>query len=90
MVLQGWIRRIPPNSQLENELKSAQFQEYLVYQNHSIWYDAIAILAELHFANPDNNGLTQAWNDTLKSLELDWVISEPLVDSESKLVELSK
>ena len=88
LVVQGWIRRIPLNSQIENELNSAISQEYLVYQNHSIWYDAIANLAELRFANPENSELTQAWTDTLESLELDWVISEPLVDSESELVEL--
>ena len=82
LVLQGWIRRIALNSQIENELSSAEAQEYLVYQNHGIWYDAIANLAQLHFTNPENNKLTQAWNDTLKSLELDWVISEPLVDAE--------
>ena len=87
LVLQGWIRRIPLNSQIENQLQSAKSQEYLVYQNHSIWYDAISNLAELHFANPENSELTQAWTDTLESLELDWVISEPLVDSESELVE---
>ena len=87
LILQGWIRRIASNSQLEHELKSAKFQEYLVYQNQGIWYDAISNLAELHFANPENSELTQAWTDTLESLELDWVISEPLVDSESELVE---
>ena len=84
MILQGWIRRIASNSQLENELRLAQSQEYVVYQNRGIWYDAIANLAELHFTNPENNKLAQAWNDTLKLLELDWVISEPLVDAALK------
>ncbi len=87
LVLQGWIRRIPLNSQIENELKSAESQEYLVYQNHDIWYDALSNLAQLYFTNPKNSELIQVWQDTLELLELDWVISEPLVDSESELVE---
>lgn len=85
LVLQGWIRRIALNSEITNQLKSSKSQEYLVYQNHGIWYDAIALLAQLHFTNPENNKLTQAWNNTLKSLELDWVISEPLVDAELQI-----
>ncbi len=88
LVLKGWIRRIATNAQLEKELNLAQDREYLVYQNHSIWYDAIAHLAELHFTNLNNSQLTQAWHDTLKSIKLDWVIAEPLVDSESELVKL--
>ncbi len=86
LVLQGWIRRIPLNNQINNELKLAESQAYLVYQNHSIWYDAIASLAELHFANSEDSQLTNDWNNTLKSLGLDWIIAEPLVNSELELV----
>ena len=82
LVLQAWIRRVPANRTLANQLGSDKSQEYLVYKHHNIWYDAIASLAQLHFANPDDSELTQAWQDTLKLLELDWVISEPLVNSE--------
>ena len=88
LVLKGWIRRVSLNSEVENQLKLAKSQEYLVYQNYSIWYDAIAHLARLHFTNPEDDRLTQAWNDILKSIKLDWVIYEPLVDSESELVKL--
>ena len=81
LVLQGWIKRISPNSEITNQLKSAKSPEYLVYRQHDIWYDAIASLANLHFSNPEDIELKQAWNDTLKSLKLDWVVSEPLVDA---------
>lgn len=82
LVLQGWIRRIPLNAEIAERLESANSKEYMVYQQHNIWYDAIAFLAKLHFANPEDIELNQAWSDTLKSLELDWVVSEPLVDAE--------
>ncbi|MDJ0591155.1 MAG: DUF928 domain-containing protein [Pleurocapsa sp. MO_226.B13] len=81
LVLQGWIRRITLDTQVANELQSRQSPEYLVYQNQGIWYDAIASLAELHFAYPEDSETTKAWADTLESLKLKWVMAEPLVNS---------
>ena len=80
LVLQGWIRRIPLNSGIADRLESNSSPEYLVYQREGIWYDAIAILAKSHFNNPNNTQLTQAWNETLESLKVEWLIGEPLVD----------
>ena len=82
LVLNGWLRRIPLNSEMALDLESAKSKTYLVYQNHSIWYDAIANLAELYFNNPKNQEITEAWTDTLQLLQLDWIISEPLVDAQ--------
>ncbi|MEM9509349.1 MAG: DUF928 domain-containing protein, partial [Cyanobacteria bacterium P01_E01_bin.35] len=75
-----WIRRIPLDSEIANQLQSAKSPAYLVYQRQGIWYDAISNLAESYFADPENSTLAQAWTDTLKSFELDWIIGEPLVD----------
>ncbi|WP_019507727.1 DUF928 domain-containing protein [Pleurocapsa sp. PCC 7319] len=85
LFLQGWIRRIPITSEIKNQLQSAQSSEYLVYRDQGIWYDAIANLAELHFATPANEQLTKDWNDILRSIKLDWIIAEPLVDSKKYL-----
>ncbi len=82
LVLNGWIRRIPVNSDIALDLESAKYKKYLTYKNHSIWYDAIANLAELHFSNPEDKEITEAWTDTLQLLKLDWIISEPLVDAQ--------
>ncbi|MEM7761459.1 MAG: DUF928 domain-containing protein, partial [Cyanobacteria bacterium P01_A01_bin.40] len=80
LVLQGWIRRIPLDAEIANQLQSAKSPAYLVYQRQGIWYDAISNLAESYFADPENSTLAQAWTDTLKSFEIDWIIGEPLVD----------
>ncbi|MGD1920422.1 MAG: DUF928 domain-containing protein [Pleurocapsa sp.] len=80
LVLQGWIRRIPLNSEIANRLKSVNSSEYLDYQREEIWYEAIALLAQSHFSTPNNTQLTQAWNDVLESLKIEWLIGEPLVD----------
>ena len=80
LVLQGWIRRIPLNAEIANRLESDESPEYLVYQQEGIWYDAIALLAESHFSNPNNTQLTQGWNDVLESLQIEWLIGEPLIN----------
>ncbi len=82
LVLNGWIRRISVNSDIALDLESAKSKTYLTYKNHSIWYDAIANLAELYFTNPEDKEITEAWTNTLKLLKLDWIISEPLVDAQ--------
>lgn len=80
LVLQGWIRRISLNSEIADQSESNGSPEYLFYQREEIWYDAIALLAESHFSKPNDTQLTQAWNEVLESLKIEWLIGEPLVD----------
>lgn len=87
LVLNGWIKRVATNSEMANELNSTKLK-YEVYREGDIWYDAIASLSELYFANPEDKQITNVWNNTLKSLKLDWIIDEPLVDSEISTVQL--
>lgn len=82
LVVQGWIRRVPITSLLENQLELVPSQKYLAYQEEDIWYDAIANLAELHFANPDNQKLSLAWTKLMESFKLPWVSEELLVNFE--------
>lgn len=82
LVVDGWIRRIPLTPQLENQLEAVKPLQYSIYRDNFIWYDAIANLAELHFAEPENRELSDAWANLLQSLDLDWVIPKPFADSE--------
>ena len=82
LVVQGWIRRVSMSSQLETQLDAVPSQKYLAYQENGIWYDAIANLADLYFANPDNRELSLAWTNLLEFLQLSWVSKQPLVKSE--------
>jgi hypothetical protein len=70
------------NSKLENQLNSGKYQEYIVYRENGIWYDAITNLAELYSANPENRELAQAWANLLESLGYAWVVQEPFVKSD--------
>ena len=82
LVVNGWIRRLPLTPQLENQLEAVKPLQYSMYRDHFIWYDAIALLAELHFAEPENQEWSDAWANLWQSLDLPWVIQEPFADSE--------
>ena len=83
LVVEGWIRRVPITSELENQLEAVKPQFYSAYKESGIWYDAIANLAQLHFANPNDQELSAAWTELLNMLQLNWLSGEePLVDSE--------
>jgi len=87
LVVDGWIQRQPSNSQLENQLEAVQPQEYIVYREQEIWHDAIANLAELYFANPEDDSLQEAWTNLLESVGLAGVAQQPFVPSELVLPE---
>ena len=82
LVLNGWVRRIPLTPELENQLEAVKPKQYSIYRDNFIWYDAIALLAELHFAEPENQEWSDAWANLLQSLDLEWVIPEPFAESE--------
>ncbi|MDJ0678846.1 MAG: DUF928 domain-containing protein [Xenococcaceae cyanobacterium MO_167.B52] len=82
LVVNGWVKRIPLNAQLANQLETVKPKQYSIYRAHFIWYDAIALLAELHFTEPENQEWQEAWANLLQSLDLEWVTPEPLADSE--------
>lgn len=81
LVLNGWVQRQPMNSKLKNHIEMAQSQEYLVYRENKLWYDAIASLAQQYFANPENRQLNEDWANLLKFIGYAWVVQEPFVDS---------
>lgn len=81
LVLNGWVQRQPLNLKLKNQIEMVQSQQYSIYQENHLWYDAIASLAQQHFANPVNQQLNKDWANLLAFLGYSWVFQEPLVDS---------
>ena len=66
----GWIRRISISPQLENQLEVVNPQSYIAYKEYEIWHDAITNLAELHFADLENEELNDEWINLLELLNL--------------------
>ncbi|MDJ0773114.1 MAG: DUF928 domain-containing protein [Mastigocoleus sp. MO_167.B18] len=76
----GWIKRIQPNSELlqaiENEdgLKQAK-----AFGKHGIWYDCIETLAKLRVQKPNDKILDKHWSELLGSVELKDIDKAPIV-----------
>ncbi len=75
----GMITRIQPNSELTQALQKTPAEQWLVYAQAGIWYDAIATLAALRQAQPNNPQLESNWKKLLQDFKLDAVATAPLI-----------
>lgn len=68
----------------EQKAKLAQsttpIQKAELYANASVWQDALSILAQLRQEKPNDSAVTAAWQDLLKSVQLEAIATEPLVE----------
>ncbi|MGK7940879.1 MAG: DUF928 domain-containing protein [Crocosphaera sp.] len=79
-VLEGWVKRIPISTELNNQLNAGTQEDYLIYQDNQIWYDAINSLAEKYFANTQDSELNSAWLNLLKTINQAKLSQELLVN----------
>lgn len=77
--VQGVIKRIQPNPELTQALQKTPAEQWLVYAQAGIWYDAIATLAALRQAQPNNPQLESNWQKLLHEVKLDGVATAPLI-----------
>ena len=81
-VIEGWIQRITPETVAEPQpSREALFELGAWYARNGIWFDALAILADLRAAEPDNLDAIAAWEELLQSVELDIIGTAPLLNS---------
>ncbi|BAY98409.1 hypothetical protein NIES37_23590 [Tolypothrix tenuis PCC 7101] len=77
----GWIRRVEADRTLtSNNQKPISLELISKLAETGIWYDSLSILAELRRSQPNNQALTNAWQDLLKSVNLNVIANEPLVN----------
>jgi hypothetical protein len=75
--VEGWIKRVEPNSTLNSQLKKATPQQRVsLYAAEGWWYDALTLSAELHRTNPNDTN----WSELLKDVGLDAIATEPIVE----------
>jgi Domain of Unknown Function (DUF928) len=78
--IQGWVRRVEPSSTLSRQLNGeASLELAALYAENGIWFDTLAILAELQRAQPKNSTLTREWAALLNSVGLGEIATQPLV-----------
>ncbi|MFB2918063.1 MULTISPECIES: DUF928 domain-containing protein [Aerosakkonema] len=81
-IVQGFIELTDPSPTLTQQLKEAQGERdrLALYAKNGIWYEALSTIAELHRTDPNNPDVAAAWEELLKSVGLEELAKEPLVD----------
>lgn len=78
--VQGSIKRVAVNQDLENQLKKGASLDLADgYQANNLWYDAIATVAELRRSHPTDTAIATKWEQLLNSVNLQKLAQEPLV-----------
>ncbi|RCJ40265.1 hypothetical protein A6770_11035 [Nostoc minutum NIES-26] len=73
----GWIKRVEPNTVLKNQLEKATLkQRAALYATYGIWYELVNASAELRRLDARRND----WANILQSVGLNNITSEPIVD----------
>lgn len=80
--VEGWLQRIEPSPTLAEQLKQAQQERdrLALYAKNGIWYEALTTIVELRLSDPNNPALAASWQELLKSVGLEKVAKEPLID----------
>ena len=74
--VEGVIQRVQLNPAVVKELQTTEpLKRYAIYAQNGIWYEALAILAQLRQKNPT---LQTEWRNLLGSIRLDDIAAEPI------------
>ncbi|MGA9382322.1 MAG: DUF928 domain-containing protein [Phormidium sp.] len=79
--VQGRIRRIEPNATLQTQLQNVTpIERAALYGKNGIWHETLASLAEARKLQPNDANLVNKWEQLLKSVGLDAIASQPLLN----------
>jgi hypothetical protein len=79
--VQGKIRRIQPDSGLQTQLQNlTPIERAALYNKNGIWYETVVSLAQARKLNPTDASLVGEWEKLLKSVGLDAIASQPLLN----------
>ena len=81
-VVEGFVKRIEPDTTLSNQLITATSpQERIrIYANHGVWHDTLTELAEWRRAHPSDANLESDWTNLLTSVGLEAIANAPLLN----------
>jgi hypothetical protein len=76
---EGIVRRVKPNPALIGKLeKASDIERVELYAKSGIWYEALANLAKLKLAQPNNPEIKAMWINLLKSSGLESLANYPI------------
>ncbi|HLO49201.1 MAG TPA: DUF928 domain-containing protein [Kamptonema sp.] len=80
-VVSGWTRRVEITPNLAKELaKASPTDRPAIYAQYGLWQDTLTTLAQLRQSQPLDVSLAKAWEQLLKSVGLENISQEPLVE----------
>ena len=78
--VQGSMEKVALEPNLQTELATANdLEKAVIYAREGIWYDAIAILAQLRQENPDDTQINNMWSELLEQVDLTEISSQPML-----------
>ena len=76
----GLVKRIAPSSELARSLEGKTLlQQSSILASNGVWYDCVAILADLQVGDPLNPELVAEWTELLNSVNLSQLTKASLV-----------
>lgn len=81
--VEGDIQRIHLDSRVMQQLEATTNprQKIIIYAKEGIWFDALTMLAQIRFSNPNDASVEEDWQSLLQSVNLDNIAKAPLVNS---------
>ena len=77
----GSIEKVTLERETLEQLETKkEIETAIIYAEAGIWYDAIALLAELRHQNPDDIDINTIWTELLKQVDLTAIASQPIVN----------
>ncbi len=76
--VEALIRRIQPDSSLTQLAQAKPLDRVALYAKSGTWYDALANLAELRKAQPNDAEVVSAWKELMQAAGLDAIANAPL------------
>lgn len=73
----GWIRRVEANRSFNHQ---SDLEVASQLAGMGIWYDSVAALADLRKKQPNNLTVATSWEELLKSVDLNAIANEPLIN----------
>ncbi|WP_009632121.1 DUF928 domain-containing protein [Synechocystis sp. PCC 7509] len=83
--VEGWVQRINLNSTVADQIATAiTLQQVALYAKNGIWYDTVALLAQMRLQNMEDAASKADWYNLLETIDLSTLASESIKSMETK------
>jgi hypothetical protein len=75
LTVTGWVQRELPQRALADALKTAdEAEQFKLYRQHEMWFDALTVLAAMRSRKPDDQVLQAQWRELLKDAGIEQTV----------------